>query len=65
MMKQRKKLMAQRYSELKKQSSWAKVDPTKDKHRASSDILNRYVRAIIESEAWPTVSQLKRKPSIA
>ena len=58
MMKQRKGLM----TELKKTSSWATVGPATDKHQAPTLRLKVYVRAVIESEAWPTVVQLKRKP---
>ena len=49
-------------SELKKTSSWASVGPATDKHQAPTHRLKLYVRAVIESEAWPTVVQLKRKP---
>ena len=42
--------------------SWATVNPTKDKHQAPTNGLKLYVRAVIESEAWPTIVQLKRKP---
>ena len=48
--------------ELKKTSSWATVGPATDKHQAPTHRLKLYVRAVIESEAWPTVVQLKRKP---
>ena len=34
----------------------------KDKHLALTHGLKFYVRAVIESEAWPTVVQLKRNP---
>ena len=47
---------------LKKTSSWATVGPATDKHQAPTHLLKLYVRAVIESEAWPTVVQLKRKP---
>ena len=33
-----------------------------DKHQAPTHQLKFYVKAIIKSEAWPTVVQLKRKP---
>ena len=46
----------------KKTSSWATVGPATDKHQAPTHQLKLYVRAVIESEAWPTVVQLKRKP---
>ena len=49
-------------SELKKTSSWATVGPATDKHQAPTHQLKLHVRAVIESEAWPTVMQLKRKP---
>ena len=61
-MKQRKGLMTHRQSELKKTSSWATVGPATDKHQAPTHRLKFYVRAVIESEAWPTIVQLKRKP---
>ena len=32
----------------------------KDMHQAPTNILKLYVRAVIESEVWPTVVQLKR-----
>ena len=38
------------------------VGPATDKHQAPTHGLKLYVRAIIESEAWPTVVQLKSKP---
>ena len=38
------------------------MDPATDKHQAPTHRLKLYVRAVIESEAWPTVVQLKRKP---
>ena len=62
MVEQRKGLTTQRVSELKKTSSWATISPAKDMQQAPTDQLNLYVRAIIESEAWPKVVQLKRKP---
>ena len=43
-------------------SSWARVGPTTAKHQAPTNRLNIYIRAVIESEAWPTIVQLKRKP---
>ena len=36
--------------------------PATDTYQAPTHRLKLYVRAIIESEAWPTVVQLKRKP---
>ena len=33
-----------------------------DKHQAPTNGLKLYVRAVIESEAWHTMVQLKRKP---
>ena len=57
-----KGLMAHWLSELKKTSSWATVGPDTDKHQAPTHRLKLYVRAVIESEAWPTVVQLKKKP---
>ena len=38
------------------------MGPATDKHQAPTHQLKLYVRAVIESEAWPTVMQLKRKP---
>ena len=38
------------------------VVPATDKHQAPTQRLKLYVRGLIESEAWPTVVQLKRKP---
>ena len=35
------------------------VGPATDKHQAPTHRLKLYVRAVIESEAWPTVVQLK------
>ena len=64
MMKQRKGLMTDRYSELKITSSWATVVPATDKHKAPTHGLKLYVRAVIESEVWPTVVQLKMKPQL-
>ena len=46
----------------KENSSWATVGPATDKHQAPTHRLKLYVRAVLESEAWPTVMQLKRKP---
>ena len=46
----------------KKTSSWATVGPATDKHQAPTHRSKLYVRAVIESEAWPGVVQLKRKP---
>ena len=46
---------------LRKTSSLATVGPATDKHQASTHRLKLYVRAVIESEAWTTVVQLKRK----
>ena len=40
----------------------ATVGPATDKHQAPTHKLKLYIRAVIESEAWPTVVQLKRKP---
>ena len=45
-----------------KEKSWATVGPATYKHPAPTHRLKLYVRAVIESEAWPTVVQLKRKP---
>ena len=42
--------------------SWAMVCPATAKHQAPTHQLKLYVRAVIESEAWPTAVQLKRKP---
>ena len=55
MMKQRNGLMIYSWSELKKTSSWATVGPVKDKHQELTNRLKFYARAIIESDAWPTV----------
>ena len=41
----------------KETSSWATVGPATDKHQAQTHRLKFYVRAVIESEAWPTVLQ--------
>ena len=38
------------------------IGPATDKHQAQTHWLKIYVRAIIESEAWPTAVELKRKP---
>ena len=46
----------------KETSSVASVGPVKDEHQAPTHWLKLYVTADIESEAWPTVVQLKRKP---
>ena len=46
----------------KETSSWATVGPATDKHQAPTHQLKLYARAVIESVAWPTVVQLKRKP---
>ena len=46
----------------KETSSWALVGPATDKHQIPTRQLKLYVRAIIESEAWPTIMQLKCKP---
>ena len=35
-----------------------------DKHQAPTHRFKLYVRAIIESKAWPTVVQLKGKPKL-
>ena len=36
------------------------MGPITDKHQAPTHRLKLYVRAVIESEAWPTIVQLKR-----
>ena len=46
----------------KEASSWDTVGPATDKNQTPTHRLKLYVRAVIESEAWPTVVQLKRKP---
>ena len=38
------------------------MGPATQKHKAPTHLLKLSVRAIIESEAWPTVVQLNRKP---
>ena len=38
------------------------VGPATDKDQAPTHRLKIYVRAFIESKAWPAVVQLKRKP---
>ena len=38
------------------------MGPATDKHQAPTHQLKIYVSAVLESEAWPTVVQLKRKP---
>ena len=38
------------------------VGPANEKHQTSTNGLKLYVRDVIESEACPTVVQLKRKP---
>ena len=38
------------------------VGPAKYKLMVSTNWLQFYIRAVIESEAWSTVVQLKRKP---
>ena len=50
------------YLELNKTSIWTTVGLATDKHHAPTDRLKLYVRDVIESEAWPTVVQLKNKP---
>ena len=40
------------------------VGPAIDKHQAPTHRLKLYVIAYIESEAWPTVVQLKKKPKL-
>ena len=42
--------------------SWATAVLAKDMHQAQTNQLKLYVRAVIESEVWPTVLQIKRKP---
>ena len=42
-----------------KTSSWATVGPATEKYQAPTHRLKLYVQAVIESEAWPTVVQLK------
>ena len=39
------------------------VGPATDKYLVPTHRLKLYVRAVIESEAWPTVVQLKKKNS--
>ena len=58
----RKWLTTLRWSELKKTSSWVTMGPATDKYQAPTHRLKIYVRAVTESEAWPTVVLLKRKP---
>ena len=36
--------------------------PSKNKHQTPTNKLKLYARAVIESEAWQTTVQLKRKP---
>ena len=60
---QTKWLMTHGLSELKKTSSRARVDLAKNKHQAPTEGLKLYVRSVIDSEAWPTVVQLKRNNS--
>ena len=62
MMKQRKGLTTHRLSELKKTSNWAAVGPATDKYQSPTNPLKLYIKALIESEAWPTVVQFKSKP---
>ena len=57
-MKQRKGLTTHKLSERKKISSWATVGTATDKHQAPTHRWKLYVRAFIESGAWPTVVQL-------
>ena len=38
------------------------VGSAKDKHQTQTNGLKLYVSAVIKSEVWPTVVQLKRKP---
>ena len=40
----------------------ATVGPATDKHQSPTHRIKLYVRAVIESETWPTAVQLKRKP---
>ena len=40
----------------------AKVGPAKYKHQALTHRIKLYAMVVIESEAWPTVVQLNRKP---
>ena len=60
MKKQRKWLVRAR-----KTSRWGTVGSAKDKHQAPTNGFKLYVRAIIESEAWPTVVQLFKEKPIA
>ena len=46
----------------KETSSWATAGPATDKHQTLTHRLKLYVRAVIDSDAWSTVVQLKRKP---
>ena len=41
-----------------KTSRWATVGPAADKHQEPT----YQIKSVIESEAWPTVVQLKRTP---
>ena len=52
-------LVTHRQSELRKTSGLAMVSPAKDNHMAPTKVLGQVV---IESEAWLTIGQLKRKP---
>ena len=61
-MKQRKGLTTHRLSELKKTSILGMVGPATAKHQAPTHRLKLYVRAVIQSEAGPTVVQLKGAP---
>ena len=61
MMKQSKGLRIHRLSELKKTSSSA-MNPAKDKHQVPTNRWKIYARVVIDSDVWPTIVQLKRKP---
>ena len=47
---------------LNKTSRWVNVGQAKDKHQAPTHRWKLYVKAVLWSETWPTVVQVKRKP---
>ena len=47
--------------EFKKAPNWATVGLVIDNHQEKTTKLNIYARAVIKSEAWPTIVQLKGK----
>ena len=54
--KQRKWLSTHWQPGLKKNPSWATVNPTEDKHQALTHRWNCYAIVVMEYEVWPTVN---------